>query len=300
MKKFFSIMTVAAVALSAVAGNASKLWVVGNGVYCGWNDREALEIHGTDSVFTGTFHINGKEDFKFMTVNSWGNPEWGVAPDCTVDSTGTVKLATGSNDSGYGKFNLPDSGNYTVTIDLSDKANPTATFVKSTAQEVKIPASVLYLLGGATPGGWALDAMTPAVQNSDNPYLFEVKSVELKGDEEFKINIGGAQSFDKKYYYVSPELVETPKDEYTMVLDNDNDYKFKVPATGTYDVLIDLKNGTPALQKVILTSESEALADAVADNAAAEYYDLQGRRVLNPADGLYIRRQGGKVTKVVL
>lgn len=35
-------------------------------------------------------------------------------------------------------------------------------------------------------------------------------------------------------------------------------------------------------------------------NAPAEYFDLQGRRVNNPENGLYIVRQGDKVTKVIL
>jgi len=35
-------------------------------------------------------------------------------------------------------------------------------------------------------------------------------------------------------------------------------------------------------------------------NAPIEYYDLQGRRVVNPEKGLYIKRQGANVTKVIL
>lgn len=34
--------------------------------------------------------------------------------------------------------------------------------------------------------------------------------------------------------------------------------------------------------------------------AAAEYFDLQGRRVANPTNGLYLRRTGNTVTKVIL
>lgn len=36
------------------------------------------------------------------------------------------------------------------------------------------------------------------------------------------------------------------------------------------------------------------------DNGAAEYYNLQGVRVANPTPGIYLMRQGGKVSKVVL
>ena len=35
-------------------------------------------------------------------------------------------------------------------------------------------------------------------------------------------------------------------------------------------------------------------------NAETEYFDLQGRKVLNPQSGLYILRQGDKVSKVLV
>lgn len=41
----------------------------------------------------------------------------------------------------------------------------------------------------------------------------------------------------------------------------------------------------------------EIIEDA---NAPVEYYNLQGIRVIDPENGLYIRRQGNKVTKVIL
>ena len=36
------------------------------------------------------------------------------------------------------------------------------------------------------------------------------------------------------------------------------------------------------------------------ENAPVEYFNLQGVRVENPANGLYIQRQGNKVAKVIL
>ncbi len=36
------------------------------------------------------------------------------------------------------------------------------------------------------------------------------------------------------------------------------------------------------------------------DNAPVEYYNIQGIKVENPANGLYIKRQGDKVTKVIV
>ena len=36
------------------------------------------------------------------------------------------------------------------------------------------------------------------------------------------------------------------------------------------------------------------------ENAPVEYYNLQGVRVANPENGLYIKRQGNKATKVLV
>ena len=43
--------------------------------------------------------------------------------------------------------------------------------------------------------------------------------------------------------------------------------------------------------------EVEVAADGGDD---AEYFDLQGRRVANPAAGIFLRRQGGTVSKVAI
>ena len=54
------------------------------------------------------------------------------------------------------------------------------------------------------------------------------------------------------------------------------------------------------LKKVsILHKGSNGIADITVDeNAPVEFYNLQGVRVANPENGLYIRRQGNKATKV--
>lgn len=54
-----------------------------------------------------------------------------------------------------------------------------------------------------------------------------------------------------------------------------------------------------SVKKVGGTSGIEEI-DAAANNAPVEYYNLQGVRVANPANGLYIRRQGSTATKVLV
>jgi hypothetical protein len=47
-----------------------------------------------------------------------------------------------------------------------------------------------------------------------------------------------------------------------------------------------------------ITGVEGVAADAIA--APVEYFNLQGQRVANPTQGIFIRRQGNKVTKVVV
>ena len=63
-------------------------------------------------------------------------------------------------------------------------------------------------------------------------------------------------------------------------------------------------------ESVSATSEKESMSFGHAssaideivteENAAVEYYNLQGVRIMNPSKGLYIKREGGKTSKVVL
>ena len=61
--------------------------------------------------------------------------------------------------------------------------------------------------------------------------------------------------------------------------------------------------GVPGVKNTEYISglSTTGIADIVADeNAPVEYFNLQGIRVDNPENGLYIRRQGNKVTKVIV
>ena len=48
------------------------------------------------------------------------------------------------------------------------------------------------------------------------------------------------------------------------------------------------------------TGVEEIVVDNNDASAPVEYYNLNGQRVINPAAGLYIRRQGNAVTKVLV
>ena len=65
---------------------------------------------------------------------------------------------------------------------------------------------------------------------------------------------------------------------------------------GTYDITIDLVNKT----FLATASVPTAIESVEAASAVVEYYNLQGVKVENPEKGVFIKKQGGKTTKVVL
>lgn len=68
---------------------------------------------------------------------------------------------------------------------------------------------------------------------------------------------------------------------------------------GTLKLTADGDNSKLQIGEATVTGIESVVADADAD-AEVEYYNLQGVRVINPENGLYIRRQGNTATKVYI
>ncbi len=76
------------------------------------------------------------------------------------------------------------------------------------------------------------------------------------------------------------------------------DYSAWVNEDGT--VSIAQLNQGKALTMYKLTLGASAIEEVAADNAAVEYFNLQGVKVANPENGIFVKKQGAKATKVVL
>ncbi|MDE5684401.1 MAG: hypothetical protein K2I39_09360 [Muribaculaceae bacterium] len=79
-----------------------------------------------------------------------------------------------------------------------------------------------------------------------------------------------------------------------------NEFKNESSLMGTntpLTVKFDSPSYTHSFSAYVATGIEDITVD---ENAPVEYYNLQGVRVENPANGLYIRRQGNKATKVLV
>jgi hypothetical protein len=82
-----------------------------------------------------------------------------------------------------------------------------------------------------------------------------------------------------------------------------NNYAIDSVEAGTYDVeaVITIYNNAPSIYVISYTkSTTTSVSDINVENGAVEYFNLQGVRVANPENGIYVRRQGNKVSKVVI
>ena len=94
---------------------------------------------------------------------------------------------------------------------------------------------------------------------------------------------------------------------YSFVVDGGDTliYNAKLSADGsTYNMIAGSAKFEPFVTNSITLSPSSnietGISDINPDANEAEYYNLQGIRVDNPQQGIYIRRQGNKTTKVIL
>lgn len=87
---------------------------------------------------------------------------------------------------------------------------------------------------------------------------------------------------------------------YTVTVENSKSYAFAaVPAGMTPSATHSDVTGVSVSATGVITGVEGVEADADV-NTPVEYFNLQGQPVANPANGIYIRRQGSKVAKVII
>jgi hypothetical protein len=165
---------------------------------------------------------------------------------------------------------------------------------------LKIYASNYNLVVVNAPTGYQISAVTFSVDtaNSGNniPYVdgnaCTAAATDEGGEEE-----GGEEA--------APHRAQSVFVDYSYEFDSAVTSFELEPSTSAVEGASANKNMAIASATITVSILPSAIntiaADSLLDNAApVEYYNLQGQRVSNPANGLFIRRQGNNVTKVVI
>lgn len=275
--------------LSASAGN---LWIIGEATPYGWSTDDATALLSTPEspdVFTGTIYLEADRNFKFMLTKDFGSDEYGMAVGATP-ADGVYPLAGGREDQGYEQLKVSESANYLISVNTTDMS---ASIVKSAYQDEPIKLASLFMVGSATEGGWSVDDGTPLYQIAETPYEFASNNVSLNAGT-FKIAtvIKGGGTWDNRYWYY-----RSTEDPAKIALGQAGDEQWTIDNGGYYDIKVNLQTSA------ISITESDDTGTLVINPSLDEtprYWTLDGVEVSNPTKGLYIRRIGDRVEKVIL
>lgn len=111
--------------------------------------------------------------------------------------------------------------------------------------------------------------------------------------EEILANVSGTDNYEASTYVEDTHVVSIPKCGFNFAGAFDTYYTWQ---TQEEESLADNMN-----TKITLSRGTSAIANVEVDdlNAPVVYYNLQGVRVENPANGVFIRVQGNQATKIV-
>lgn len=289
MKKIFTLACAAIAAISFNA-NAADIWAM-PGTYNGWSLENNL-FEEVDGVLTQKI-AEIKGDFKVVKytdeVKNW-DIAWGVAAaGDIVEANKDVALTfKGAN------ANLPAGKvlkNVTVTI-VPGADN--ALTIKFAPESIEDEQEAWYLVGEA-PLEWNFNDNTIMTKAGDNVYT---KTVDAATADKFtfKVDKNGAWS----NCYVLPEGVEAVElgQEYELVGPADSPNNMHIAADWTNVTVTVTIDGEKV--KMVCTAGEGAIEAIEADNTPAIYFNLMGQRVANPENGVFVRVQNGKATKVIL
>lgn len=290
MKLFTKSTLTMAALLTAASSYAGNLWVIGDATAHGWSLDEMTALQSTEAtpdLYTGTLYLKADAEFKFLTTDDWGGLEYGAAAGATITDD-TVALADGTNDDGYDKLKVAESANYYVEVNTADL---TATIKKSVYQETEINLCALYLIGDATPGGWAVDQGTSLFQEVETPYIYKSAVKLTPGSFKIFTYMKGAGSFDPKYFYFRDE-----NDSNKIALGQEGDLQWQIEKESTYAVTVNTLDNSIS----IVDLPSTVINNIEAASAETEYFTLTGCKVANPECGIFIQKIGNKAQKVII
>lgn len=278
MKKIYAFLAAATVALSASA----DMYMIGN--FNGWTlaDPTALMTETASGVYTLNVEhlISG---FKFND-GSWSG-EYNLGG-------GEVTLGVPAelvNDGMSGNLGFPAGlfvDNAKVTLDIN------AMTVLVEGEQGK--EAVKWYLAG-TMNGWApWDSDADLLEEVEKETVYQLEKTFDGSAIEFKVTTANWV----ESYGMGAESTPLAMGSFTTgVLENNSQTNIPCSLVGKWYMIWDYA------QK-ILTASSTPYAGVEAieadNNAEAVYYNLQGVRVNNPENGLYIVKRGNKVSKAYI
>lgn len=288
MKKISTLL--AAVALASAANAVSAATWAMPGTYQDWK----LETNHFEDNGDGTFSQTIPDLFgDFKIVMFEGTPGWSNQW-CSNGNNVENKVAYQAvkADNGVNIMMAGDNVHYlNAKVTITPGENDALTILVE-AESVSGGGTVWYLVGDA-PLQWNFGAETPTFTEGENGVFTLAYTGTITDTFKIVKNAAWANSYSSKG---AIELGES----YTLDGPADPIDNMSVAAAeGWVNPVFTLTVGETVTLKVT-TNAGIAAVEADENAAPAIYYNLQGQRVANPENGMFIRVQGDKATKVAL
>lgn len=288
LRKMLAVVMTVVFALGASAQN---LYIFGS--FNGWNPQESIEMWNDNGIYTieeiefgtgGNFGLATiqSSDWDAVNANRYGFAE---------DNAKAVEGQAMSIVKGAGAIQVPEAGIYNIYVNLSAM---TVTVKKAGEVVVNVPDQ-LYVIGNLSVGSW--DPATAVELTKDGNIFYGEVTFAGAGDGYSYFAIAGAKG---DWTAVNASRFAPVAGEVAFNLDEKVEFgkgeaAFKVAAEGTYYVNVDFDNLT-----AWVSSEAAGVEEIGTETVAPVYYNLQGVEVANPQNGLYIVKQGNKVSKQLI
>lgn len=278
-----------------VVGNT--LYVIGAGEGLTW-DLPGVPYTGENGVITFTvnnltkFKASLNEAYDWDTYNAGAYAtglqtftEAGVYPGSqtlTIEPWGEDQM-------------LPYTATYTITYNFNDM-----TMTAKAATPAPAGAPAVYIRGAMNSWepnpDWQMTNVSWDSATATGKYTFNcTESFAIEANAEFKFADDSWGKINYGYGEVVPSATDTVVVDLIFNSGENENIQLSENYTGTITLEILGNNMATAS---FSPNKSSAVSAIEAAEADAVYFDLQGRRVVNPDKGIYIRVANGKTTKV--
>lgn len=225
---------------------SATLYLIGSAAPSGWSADQATALTPDPDlpfVFTweGTL-VAG--DFKFITTLGQFLPSYNRG---ATDSALVLRTADTEPDS---LFHLAETGPYRVTVNL-------AALTISLEKQEGPPFNQLWVIGDATPRGWALDSAAEMRQDPADPFKFQYNEVLNVGE----LKIATAKDFSAPFYRPTTNHPALPTSDVQLSA-GDPDNKWYIPEAGPYKITLDVRAMTITIEKFTPYTQLWMVGDA--------------------------------------
>ncbi|MBQ3605452.1 MAG: carboxypeptidase regulatory-like domain-containing protein [Muribaculaceae bacterium] len=272
------------------------LYITGANVGGNWDPANAAEFEFNGENYTITLDETASE-FKISTAKgSWDEFNAGnLTPDAAIENGKAVNLSVNKDG---GNIVLPWAGVWTVTV-AGDFSTLTAS--TETPEPAPVYPEAIFAIGNINELNWSTSEGVAFSHKADGVYegSFKVDNVDNGyGYFQFATTLGAdwdAVNAGTRYGATENNLLVEKGTIYAITNNWGGGTQSWKCLAGKYSIEVDIANNT--MQIIDFTGVEGITID---NNGTDVYYNLQGVKVDKPSNGVFIKVNGEKATKVYM